>query len=152
MLLNYGAGEDLESSLDHKEIQPVNPEVNQPWIFIRRSDTKAEAEAPKIWPPDVKNWLTEKDPDAGKDWRQEEKRMTEDEMVGWHQQLNGHEFEQALGDDEGQGGLVCYTPWGHKQLDITEWLNNNNKSTEKQVNWKQYNKLGYNGCESSQQC
>ena len=117
----------LKSSLDCKEIQPVNPEVNQPWIFIRRSDAKAEAEAPILWPPDVKNWLIEKDPDAGKNWKQEEKGMTEDEIVGWHHQLNGHEFEQALGDDEGQGGLACYSPWGHKELDITELLNNNNK-------------------------
>ena len=75
--------------------------LNQPWIFIRRSDAKAEAEAPILWPPDVKNWLIEKDPDAGKNWKQEEKGMTEDEIVGWHHQLNGHEFEQALGDDEG---------------------------------------------------
>ena len=89
----------LESPLDCKEIKPVNPKGNQPWVFIRRTD--AEAETPVFWPPDVKSWLIRKDPDAGKDWRQEEKGMTEDEMVGWHHQLNGHEFEQAPGDGEG---------------------------------------------------
>ena len=87
----------LESPLDSKEIKPVNPKVNQPWLFIGRND----AEAPIFWPPDVKNWLTGKDPDAGKDWRQEEKVATEDEMVGWYHRLNGHEFEQTAGDGEG---------------------------------------------------
>ena len=86
----------LESTLDCKVIQPVHPKGNQPWIFIGRTD--AEAEAPILWLPDVKNWLIRKDPDARKDWRQEEKGMTEDEMVGWHHWLNGHEFEQALGE------------------------------------------------------
>ena len=81
----------LESPLDHKEIKPVNPKGNQPWIFIGRTD--AEAETPILWPPDVKNWLIWKDPDAGKDWRWEEKGTTEDEVVGWHPWLNGHEFE-----------------------------------------------------------
>ena len=79
------------------------------------------------WPPDVKSWLTGKDLDAGKDWRREEKRVTEDEMIGWHHWLNGHKFEQALGDGEGQGSLLCYSPWGHKESDITEQLNNNNE-------------------------
>ena len=79
-----------------------------------------------FWPPDAKSQLIVKDPDAGKDWRQEEKEMTEDEMVGWHYCLNGHEFEQSQGDSEGQGGLGCCSPWGHKESDITEWLNNNN--------------------------
>ena len=96
----------LGSLLNSKEIQPVHPKGNQSWIYIGRTDV--EAETPVLWPPDAKNWLTGKDPDAGKDWRQEEKGMTEDEMVGWHHQLNGHEFEQALGDDEGQGSLACY--------------------------------------------
>ena len=86
----------LESPLDSKEIQPVNPKGNQSWIFIERTDT--EAERPTLWPPDGKNWLIWKDLDAGKDWRQEEKGTTEDEMVGWHHQLNGHEFEQTPGD------------------------------------------------------
>jgi len=100
----------------------VNPKGNQPWILIRRTD--AEAEAPIFWPPDAKSWLTEKDPDAGKYWGQEEKGATEDEMVGGHHQLNGHESEQTLGDSEGQGSLACCRPWGHKELgnDVaTEW-------------------------------
>jgi len=87
------------------------------WIFIGRTD--AEAEAPVLWPPDAKSWLIRKDPDAGKDWRQEEKGMTEEEMVGWHHQLNGHEFEQALGDGEGQGSVVCGSLWGRKESDMT---------------------------------
>ena len=100
----------LESPLDYKEIKSVHPKGNQSWIFIGRTD--AEAEATLIWPPDAKSWLLRKDPDAGKDWRQEEKGMTEDEMVGWHHRLNGHKFEQAPGDGEGQGSLACYCPWG----------------------------------------
>jgi len=122
MLLNCGVLEKtLESPLDCKEIQSVHPKGNQSWTFIGRTD--AEAETPILWPPDVKNWLIGKDPDAGKDWRWEEKAMTEDEMVGWHHQLNGHEFEQAPGVGDGQGGLVCCSPLGRKQLDTTEWLN-----------------------------
>ena len=109
----------LESHLDCKEIQPVNPKGNQSWIFIGRTD----AEVPILWPPDAKKWLTGKDPDAGRDWRQEEKGMTEDEMVGWHHQLNEHDFEQALGAGDGQGSLGCCSPWGHKELDTTEWTN-----------------------------
>ena len=108
----------LESPLDCKEIQPVHPKGNQSWIFTGRTD----AEAPILWPPDVKNQLIRKDPDAGKDWRQEEKGTTEDEMVGWHHRLNGHEFEQAPGDDDGQGSLTCCSPWGCKVSDTTEWL------------------------------
>ena len=88
-------GKTLESPLDYKEIKPVSPKGNQSWIFIGRTD--AEAETPIFWPPDVKNWLIGKDPDAGKDWRQEEKGTTEDEIVGWHHWLHGHEFELALG-------------------------------------------------------
>ena len=110
----------LESPLDSKEIKPVHPKGNLSWIFIERTD----AEAPILWPPDVKSQLIGKDPDAGKDWGQEEKGTTEDEMVGWHHWLNGHEFEQAPGVGEGQGGLVCCSPWGHKELDTTEPLNN----------------------------
>ena len=120
MLLNCGVGEDLEKPLDCKEIQPVHSKGNQSWMFTGRTD--AEAETPIFWPPDVKNWLTGKDPDAGKDWIWEEKG-TENLIVGWHQQLNGHEFEQALGVGDGQGGLACCSPWGHKQLDTTERLN-----------------------------
>ena len=111
----------LESPMDCKEIQPVNPKGNQSWIFIGR--TKAEAETPILWPPDAKNWLSGKDPDAGKDWSQEETGMTEDEMVGWHHRLDGHEFEQALGVGDGLGDLACYRPWGHKESDTTEQLN-----------------------------
>ena len=112
-----------ESPSDSKEIKPVNLKGKQPWILIGRTD--AEAEAPILWPPDVKNWLTGKDPEAGKDWGQEEKGVAEDEMVGWHHQLNGHEFEKAPGDGEGQGNLVCCSPWGYKELDTSEWLENN---------------------------
>ena len=111
----------LESPLDCKEIQPVHHKWNRSWMFIGRADAKAEA--PILWPPDVKNWLTGKDPDAGKDWRQEEKGTTEDEMVEWHYRLDGHEFEQASGVDDGQGSLVCCSPWGHRELDMTEPLN-----------------------------
>ena len=110
----------LESPLDCKKIKPVNPKGNQSWVFIGRTD--AEAEGPILWPPDVKNWLIWKDPDAGKDWRQEEKGMTEDEMVGWYHWLDEHEFEQALGVGDGQGSLVCCSPWGHKELNTTEWV------------------------------
>ena len=99
----------LESPLECKEIKPVHPKGDQPWIVIGR--TGAEAETPKFWPPDAENWLIWKDPDAGKDWWQEEKGMTEDEMVGWHHWLDGHEFEQALGVGDGQGSMVCYSPW-----------------------------------------
>ena len=112
----------LESPLDSKEILPVNPKRNQPWIFIGRTD--AEAEAPVLWSPDAKSQLIGKDPDARKDWRQEEKRATEDEMVGWHHRLNGHEFEQTPGDGEGQRSLA-WCKWGHKELGMTERLNNN---------------------------
>ena len=110
----------LESFLDSKEIQSVNPKGNQSWIFTGMTD--AEAEAPVLWPPDVKNWLIRKDPDAGKDWRQEEKGTTEGEIVGWHHQLNGHEFEQGPGFGDGHGSLVCCSPWGCKGLDTTEKL------------------------------
>ena len=98
----------LESLLYGKEIKRVNPEGNQSWIFIVRTD--AEADAPVIWPPDAKSWLIWKDPDAGKDWRQEENRMTEDEMVRWHHWLDGYELEQAPGVGDGQGGLACCSP------------------------------------------
>ena len=111
----------LERPLDCKETQPVYPKGNQSWLFIGRTDP--EAEAPILWPPDVKNWLIRKEPDAGKDWRQEEKRMKEDEIVGWHHQLDGHEFEQASGVGDGQGSLECYSPWGCKESNMTEQLN-----------------------------
>ena len=101
-------GKTLESPLDCKEIKPVNPEGYQSWIFIGRTD--AEAETTILWPPDVKNWLIRKDPDAGKDWRQEDKGTTEDELVGWHHQLNGQKFEQAPGVVDGQGSLTWCSP------------------------------------------
>ena len=107
----------LESPLDCKEIQPVHPKGNQPWIFIGRTD--AETEAPIFWPPDAGSWLIGKDPDAGKDWRWEEKGMTEDELVGWHHQVSGHDFEQTLGDSEGQRRLAGCSPWGWKEWDMT---------------------------------
>ena len=110
----------LESPLDSKEIQPVHPKGNQSWIFIGRTD--AEAEAPILWPPEAKNWLIWKDPDAGKDWRQEEKGTT-DEMVGWHHWLDGHESEQAPGVGDGQGRLACWSPGDRKESDTTQQLN-----------------------------
>ena len=106
----------LESPLDCKEIQPLHPKGDQHWIFTGRTDV----EAPILWPPEVKSWLTGKDPDAGNDWGQKEKGATEDEMVGWYHQLNGPEFEHTLGDSEGQGSLACCSPWGHKESDTTE--------------------------------
>ena len=109
-----------ESPLDCKEIKPVNPKGSQSWMFIGRTD--AEAETSILWPPDAKNWLIEKDPDAGKDWRQE-KETTDNDLVGWHHRLDGHDFEQASGVNDGQGSLVCYSPQGHKELDMTEQLN-----------------------------
>ena len=102
----------LESPLNCKEIKPVSPEGNESWIFIGRTD--AAIETPILWPPDTKSQLIGKDPDPGKDWGQEEKGMTDDEMVGWHHWFNGHEFEQTLGAVAGQGSLVCCSPWGHR--------------------------------------
>ena len=113
----------LDSPLDCKEFKSVNPKENQSWIFIGRTD----AEAPILWLPDAKSQLIRKDPDAGKDWGQEVKGTTEHKMVGWHHWLNGHEFEQAPWDGEGQGNLACCSPWGHKQSDTTEWLNKNSE-------------------------
>ena len=111
----------FESPLDCKEIKPVYPKGNHSWIFIGRTD--AEAETPILWPPHVKSWLTGKNPDAGRDWGQEEKGTTDDEMVGWHHRLNGHEFGWTPGVGDGQGGLACFSSWGHKESDTTEWLN-----------------------------
>ena len=110
----------LESPLDCKEDKPVKPKGIWSWIFIGRTD--AETATAILWPPDAKNWLIGKDPDSGKDWRQE-KGTTEDEMVGWHYRLNRHEFEQALRVGDGQGSLVCCSPWESKESDMTEQLN-----------------------------
>ena len=107
----------LESPLDCKEIQPVHSKGDQSWVFIGWTDAKAET--PILWPPHAKSWLIGKDSDAGRDWGQQEKGMTEDEMAGWHHWLDGHEFEQALGVGDGQGSLACCSPWGHKEW-VTE--------------------------------
>ena len=121
----------LESPLDCREIQPVHPK-DQSWVFIGRSD--AEAETPILWSPHAKSWLIGKDPDAGRDWGQE-KGTTEDEMVGWHHRLNGHEFEQTSGVGDEQGGLVSCDSWGRKESDTTEWLN-------WLTDWYIYSKIG----------
>ena len=111
----------LESPLDSKEIKTINPKGKQLWIFTGRTNT----EVPMLWPPDAKSQLIGKDLDAGKDWRQEEKGTAEDEIVIWHHQLNGHEFEQTPGDNKGQGSLTCCSPWACKELDTIQRLNNN---------------------------
>ena len=127
MLSNCGLEKTLESPLDCKEIQPVNPKGNQLCIFIGRID----AEAPILWPPEAKSWSVGKDLDAGKDWGQTKKGVTEDEMTGWHHRLNGHDCEQTLGDGEGQGSLACCSPWHREELDIIERLNKNVKKKTK---------------------
>ena len=122
----------LESPLDCREFQPVYPKGNKSWIFIGKSNV--EAETPMFWPCDRKNWLIRKDLDAGKDWTQEEKGMTENEAVQWHHWLDGHEFQKALGVGDGQGSLACCSPWGRKESVMTEWLKwtDNNKNNERQ--------------------
>ena len=110
----------LESPSDNKEIQPVNPKGNQSWIFIGRTD---DAAAPILWPPDAKNRLFEKDPDAGKDSRQKEKRATKDKIARWHHWFSGHELGQTLGNNEGLGSLACHCPWGHEESVVTWQLN-----------------------------
>jgi len=114
-------GKTLESPLDCKEIQPVHSEGDQPWDFFGRNDAKAET--PVLWPPHAKSWLIGKDPDAGRDWGQEEKGTTEDEMAGWHHWLNERESEWTPEIGDGQGGLVCCDSWGGKESDLTEGLN-----------------------------
>ena len=111
----------LESPLDCEEIQPVHSEEDQPWDFFGRNDAKAET--PILWPPHVKSWLIVKDCDAGRDWGQEEKGTTEDEMAGWHHGLDARESEWTPGDGDEQGGLACCDSWDRKELDMTEWLN-----------------------------
>ena len=115
------AKKTLESPLHCKEIQPVYSKTEQFWVFIGRTDVEVETSI--LWLPHVKSWLIEKDPDAGRDWRQEKKGMTEDEMAGWHHWLDGHEFEWTPDIGVGQRGLVCCDSWGRKESDITEWLN-----------------------------
>ena len=110
-----------ESSLNSEEIQPVHPEGDQPWVFFGGNDAKAET--PVLWPPHAKSWLIGKDSDTGRDWGQEEKVKTENEMAGWHHRLDGSEFEWTPGVGDGQGGLACCSPWGHKESDTTEQLN-----------------------------
>ena len=128
VLSNSGVGEDSWESLGLQESKPVNNKRKQSWIFIGKTNVKAEA--PVLWPHDVKSQLTGKDPAAGKDWRQEEKGTTEDKMVGWHHWLNGCEFEQAQGDGEGQGSLACCSPWSLRELNTTEWQSNNKKGSD----------------------
>ena len=128
----------LKSPLDYKEIQPVHRKGDQSWIFIGRTDV--EAETPIFWPPDAKNWLIGKDPDAGKDWRQEEKGMTEDEMVGWHHQLNGHDFEHAMGVGDGLVSLAYCSPWCCKVG--YDWVTELNWAVPDQVPWEIDAKLG----------
>ena len=111
----------LASPLDCKEIQPVHPKGDQSWVFIGRTDVKAET--PILWPPDAKSWFIGKDSDAGRDWGQEEKGTTEDEMAGWHHWLDGHESEWTPGVGVGPGGLACCDSWGREESDRTEWLN-----------------------------
>ena len=122
----------LESPLDCKEIQPVHPKGDQSWVFIGRTDV--EAETPILWPPHSKSWFIRKDHDAGEDWGQEEKGATEDEMVGWHHRLDGHEFGWTLGVGDGQGGLACCDSWGCKESDMTEWLTD--------LDWTELNSTG----------
>ena len=121
MLLNWMLEKTLEGPLDCKEIQPVHPKGDQSWVFIWRTDI--EAETPVLCPPDTKSWLIWKDPDAGRDWGQEEKGTTEDEMAGWHHRLNENGFGWTLGVSHGQGGPLCCGSWGHKESDTTETLN-----------------------------
>ena len=115
----------LESPLDCKEIKPVNLKGNQPWMLVGK--TNAEAETPVFLSSDVNSCLIGKVPDAGKDWGQKEKRASEDEMAGWHHRRDGHEFRKISADGEGQRGLACCSPWGNKELNMTGWLNNDDK-------------------------
>ena len=121
MFLNLVLEKTLECPLDCKEIQPLHPKGNQSWVFTGRTD--AEVETPILWPPHAKSWVIGKDPDAGRDWGQEEKGTTEDEMAGWHHLLDAHEFGWTPGVGDGQGGLACCDSWGRKESDMTERLN-----------------------------
>ena len=121
MCTNFGIQRQLNFTSVGKEVQPVHPKGHQSWVFIGRTDAKAET--PILWPPHAKSWFIGKDPDAERDWGQEEKGTTEDEMAGWHHRLDGREFEWTLGVGDGQGGLACCDSWGCKESDMTEWLN-----------------------------
>ena len=132
--------ETLESPLDYKENQPVHSKGDRSWVFFGRNDAKAQT--PILWPPHAKSWLIGKDSDAGRDWGQEEKGTTEDEMAGWHHRLDGREFEWIPGVGDGQGGVVCCSSWGHKESDTTERLNWTGKKTIKNTNiWRLNNML-----------
>jgi len=120
MLLDCGVGEDSWESLGLQGVQPVHSEGDHPWVFFGRNGAKAES--PILWQPHAKSWLIGKDSDAGRDWGQEEKGMTEDEMAGWHHQLHGHESQWTPGVGDGQGGLACCSSWCLKESDTTEWL------------------------------
>ena len=135
-----------ESPLGCKEIQPVHPKGDQPWVFFGRTDAKAET--PVLWPPHAKSWLIGKDSDAGRDWGQEEKGKTEDEMAGWHHRLDGREFEWTLGVGDGQGGLACCDSWGCKESDMTERLN----WTEYFSVWMYYSLFIYSSTEGHIDC
>ena len=127
----------LENPLDCKEIQLVHPKGDQSWVFIGGTDV--ETETPILWPPDAKNWLIRKDPDSGKDWRQEEKGMTGGEMTGWHHRLDGRESEWTLGVGDGQGGLRRCNSWGRKESDTADWLNWTEESIDCKLNhWFNY--------------
>ena len=137
----------LESPLYYEEIKPDNSKRNQ-WILIGRTDVEVEASV--LWPPALKSRVIRKAPDAGKDWRQEQKGAPEDDTVRWHPWFNRHEFEQAPGDGERQGNLVCCSPWGHKEWDTTEWLNNSNLRKrvifgERGWYWESVQPLGFQG-------
>ena len=125
----------LESPLDCKEIQPVHLKGDRSWVFFGRND--ADAETPVLWPPHAKSWLLGKDPDAGRDWGQEDKGTTVNEMVGWYHRFNGHEFEWTPGVGDGQGGLACCGSWGCKESDMTE-----------QLNWAELNSFYFTNCPS----
>ena len=129
----------LEGPLDCKEIQPVHSEGDQPWDFFGRNDAKAET--PILWPPHAKSWFTGKDPDAGRDWGQEEKGTTEDEVAGWHHWLDGGESEWTPGVGDGQGGLACCNSWGRKELDTTERLNWTELKAQRSWNKENYTKI-----------
>ena len=133
VISHYGFDLCFLSTLNCKKIQPVHPKGDKSCVFIGRTDAKAET--PILWPPHVKSWLIGKDSDAGKDWGQEEKGTTEDEIAGWHHRLNGHEFEWTPGAGDRQGGLACCDSWGRKELDTTERLNWTELSWKKQIHY-----------------